>query len=228
MSAYGTRTAVISLGVSCQTSWQIDRNLGLLSDLVGEPLHRASSPFDWLIMPPMSFASWMRSLDCFPASADDIVAHPNFYWPEHNLHFWHEFTRDGVVALHETFDDTRSKFEYLFRRFLTLRGFSRCVFFVSNTQSNLDVVRCVSPRMDFRFTHATMAAVVAAVRAGVGPMSEVHFVTRHDGADVDPDPAFNIHRLGRDAPEVLGDDEAWADVFRAALLPGALAQSCAA
>lgn len=228
MSAFGQQTAIISLGVSCQTAWQIDRHIDLLSTLTGEPLTRATGPFDWLIMPPRSFASWMRAGGRFPDHPGEIVVHPNFYWPAHNLHFWHEFTRDDVVALDETFDETRAKFSYLLDRFAGLKRFRRCLFFVSNTQSNLDEVTRVSPSMDFDFSSAAMAALTRAVSDTLGLAGEVHFVTDRHGAGADPDPAFRIHRLDGHNPHVLGDDDAWSAVFREALRsPGALDRAAA-
>ncbi|MEH3145222.1 MAG: hypothetical protein PGN34_07700 [Methylobacterium frigidaeris] len=228
MSAFGVRTAVVSLGVSCQTAWQIDRHVDLLSSLTGEALVRSSSPFDWLIMPPRSFAGWMGARGGFPDSPDEIVVHPNFYWPRHDLHFWHEFTRDGVVALEDTFEQTRAKFARLLDRFSSLRDYRRCLFFVSNTQSNLDEVTRVSPRMNFHFGRAAMAALTEALSEAIGPAAEVHFVTGRDGSGADPDPAFRIHRLDHDNPDVLGNDAAWADVFRRAIRPPALPDEAAA
>jgi hypothetical protein len=219
MSAFGTETAIISLGVSCQTAWQIDRHVDLLSDLLGEPLVKATGPFDWLIMPPASFASWMGAGGLFPDHPGEIVVHPNFYWPRHNLHFWHEFTRDGVVALDETFAQTKMKFTYLLDRFSGLKTFRRCLIFVSNTQSNLDEVVRVSPTMNFHFGREAMAALTQAVRDTIGPAGEIHFVTDRDGTGADPDPAHRIHRLDHHNPHVLGDDAAWAAVFREAVRP---------
>ncbi|TNC12760.1 hypothetical protein FF100_13940 [Methylobacterium terricola] len=228
MSAFGQRTAIISLGVSCQTAWQIDRHVDLLSSLTGEPLTRATGPFDWLIMPPRSFASWMRAGGRFPDHPREIVCHPNFYWPAHNLHFWHEFTRDDVIALDETFEATRAKFAYLLDRFAELKRFRRCLFFVSNTQANLDVVTRVSPSMDFHFSAEAMAALTQAVTDTLGLAGEIHFVTDRDGAGADPDPAVRLHRLDHPNPHVLGDDEAWAEVFRTALLPRTVLSRAAA
>jgi len=228
MSAYGKKTAVISLGVSCQTAWQIKKQVELVSELVEEPLKPTTYPFDWLIIPPSSFVSWLQNGLKPPSSAGEIITHPNFYWPKHNLHFWHEFTIENRVALLETFQQTQDKFNYLIERFLSHRTAKRCIFFVSNTQSNLDVVKSVSPPMDFHFSRQLMATVVASVRKCFGPASEVHFVTRYDGIGVDPDPDFSIQRIAQDTSEVLGDDAAWAEVFRATLTRRPTVQSCGA
>lgn len=220
MSVFGKRTAVVSLGVSCQTAWQIKKQAGLLSELAGEPLEAAAGPFDWLIMPPAGFSSWMAAGARFPASPDEIVVHPNFHWPRHNLHFWHEFTTDGAVALHATFDRTRAKFDHLLGKLAAIRACERRVFFVSNTQPNLDEVRRVSPALDFTFTRPVMTGLLGAVRARFGGGSEVHFVTRADRLDLRGDAAgFDVHVLEAASPDVLGCDAEWRAVFSSALDP---------
>ncbi len=218
MSAIGDRTAVVSLGVSCQTAWQINRHVGLLSRLAGEALRRVSTPFDWLIMPPGAFVSWMEAGARFPASPDEIVVHPNFRWPRHNLHFWHEFTQDGVPALHATFARTRAKFDHLLDRLAAIRTRERRLFFVSNTQGNLDEVERVSPTLDFAFTQDAMGRLERAVRTAFGQDSEVHFVARADRLDLAGNATgFNVHVLEPGASDVFGSDADWEAVFRAAL-----------
>ncbi|GJD51613.1 hypothetical protein OPKNFCMD_4368 [Methylobacterium crusticola] len=232
MSAFGTETAVVSLGVSCQTAWQINKQVDLLSHLTGERLVASSAPFDWLIMPPRSFAGWMAAGGRFPEAPDEIVVHPNFYWPAHNLHFWHEFTQDGAVALDATFARTKAKFAHLLAKVEALRGYRRCLLFVSNTQSNLDEVTRVSPPMDFRFTAGAMAALVEAARVTFGEAAEVHFVARPDRVALADGHPFNLHLIGGEGPggaaDVLGDEAAWERVFRAAIRPGAGAHRRAA
>jgi hypothetical protein len=200
---------------------QIDSQLDLLSSIVGEPMARVSLPYDWLIMPPSALVSWISAGQKFPISADEIVAHPNFHWPRHGLHFWHEFIRDGEARVAESFADTQAKFAYLFDRFSSLSRMQRRIWIYSNTQNNLDVVQSVAPALDFRLDANIMRAVATSLNSLFDEgTDEFLFLCRADRVDSNANEAgLPIRILKIDDSEVVGDPIQWAAAFRELIRP---------
>ena len=220
MSALGSRTAIVSLGCSCQTAWQVNKHAAGLSNLLEEELVIAGLPYDWLIMPPRALLSWLRSGDRFPGSPAEIVQHPNFFWPRHGLHFWHEFTVEGRPALMDRFNATRQKFAHLFVNLHRLHDLERRVFVVSNTQSNLDLVNAVSPGLDFTFTAAIIRELAATVDELIPGNNEFVFVADPTRVTEDVfESGHAVHVLQSGNVDVLGDDGAWAKLLHEVVAP---------
>ena len=218
MSAMAARTAIVSLGCSCQTAIQINSHIEALSSVIGEPLMRASLPFDWLIAPPASVAGWLANGNKFPESHCEIVQHPNFFWPRYGLHFWHEFTRGGEAALAETFHQTSQKFAHTSAKLERACRAQRRLFVMSNTQNNLDVVRAVSPLMDFTFTAASLHSVVESVNGRFPGDNSFLFLSRSDRATVDClQCGLDVRLLAPDSSDVSGDPAQWARALSSAL-----------
>jgi len=142
MSAIGERIAVVSLGLSCQTSRQIDGHVPLLRELTGdETIDKASLPFDWLISTPHGLESLIQSGRFFP---DDQAAvyddQGRLRSREHDLLYWH-VSRHASRRDHPAFPDARSKFAHTSSRFGAIAKLDRVVGIVSNTQGNLPWVQ---------------------------------------------------------------------------------------
>src|SRR5580692_5743681 len=143
MSIISAKVAVVSLGMSCQTTWQIQSNARLLVELlhIAEPFAQGGMPFDWLIAPPASVASMLAARCLFPECAEHLKLNFAPWWPAHNVYYWHDFRLpDGSYELATGFQQTAAKYQYLLNKFVGLAGVERRIFVISNTQNNLDHV----------------------------------------------------------------------------------------
>jgi hypothetical protein len=209
MSLLGARTAVVSLGASCQTARQIRLHAGLLSERLGEPLSPRSFPLDWMFAPPDAAARLLRSEVRVPEHPGELQVVQTPFWARHGVWLWHDPVDEPLAALQERM---RRRWE----RFLALRGLRRRVFVLSNTQNNLDRVAEIAPqRLDFRLDARRMAAVRDALHALFGAEgTELVFVAY--AARVMPDAAragMNLAILEPDRTNHEGDDAQWRQVF---------------
>ena len=74
MSLVGQKAAVVSFGISCQTTLQIDDHVELIKHAVGdETLKSSSLPFDAVLTHPISTAQMLDADTFYPASKDELV-----------------------------------------------------------------------------------------------------------------------------------------------------------
>lgn len=156
--------ALVSLGMSCQTTHQLRRltDLQQESDLSSE-LITPSGPFDWLICPPASAIDLLhKRIPEFTKSSIHIrKGRP--YWADLNIYFWHSFlvTDQGerFLDIDATFEREIKRWRYLRDQFSRLDP-SRTVFIISNTQNNLETeVFDKSERDQYHFTNTELDAL---------------------------------------------------------------------
>lgn len=146
MSLIGKKTAVLSLGLSCQTVFQIHQHAQLLSDALGEDLERSRLPLDWTLLPAARATRWIELGKAFPSSPDELVPVPGapgaFHWLETGVEFWHDFKTPDGFDLAGTFATTRDKYERHWDKLRNLGKLEKVFVIVANTQNNLpDIVR---------------------------------------------------------------------------------------
>lgn len=141
------RSAVVSLGSSCQTKHQIREMKQSFPDLLGSSVDTSGYPFDWLVIPIGSLCAIIGRDAQFPTLALSELSHEPrdaFRTPirhlSENFFFWHDFQKDKQIAIDETFDEVRGRYEYLWRKFSALESFDTRIFVISNTQNNLDQI----------------------------------------------------------------------------------------
>ena len=222
MSAIGETTAVISLGASCQTAWQITRNLALLTTLAGEPLQDSALPFDWLILPPAGLLSALKpGAARFPAGIADLIPGPPqsngaFLWPEHGFYFWHDFLPQNGANFDAIFENARQKYDYLWRKFDAMARKRRRIFIISNTQNNLDWVSEICSGLDIVFSHRILARLRAALNAlfpeGENRLLAVTYKSRFTAGERIAD-GDGIALIRRDTTRWEGRTEIWARVL---------------
>lgn len=219
MSAVGTDIAVISIGVSCQTSMQIRHHADAISRLTNSRLEtdtsflsESSFPLDWRITPARSFCDMAKRRSMFPDCIDEIDHIPvGEYMVARWLgsHFWH----DHIDA--NTFDAVRSKFAHT-----TAKLFSPCrrrIFILSNTQNNLDMT-AQTLGVDFSFSGPLIEAVKEALdNIFPGESPELVVVTSADRAHGDVRdwvaPTYLIDRSTTPSDDVFGDGGQWGAIF---------------
>lgn len=125
------KNAIVSLGVSCQTAYQIRNHERLISAALNDQdLAWHHSFFDNLMTPISAVISLFSSSDISKVTADEIeIISRRIRWRPHGLFFWHDKTDPGTIS---------SKYTYLLNKTINiLRSVDNIVFIISNTQSNL-------------------------------------------------------------------------------------------
>lgn len=147
MSLVGQKAAVVSFGISCQTTLQIDDHIELIKRAVGdETLKKSSMPFDAVLTHPTSTARMLDVDTFYPPSKDEIRLYRGAMWVTHNAYFRHECTLRkshpleylrGKVNLDRGYRELASKFAHLSEKFRGLRKLERLIFVVGNSQNDL-------------------------------------------------------------------------------------------
>ncbi|WP_102868457.1 hypothetical protein [Pseudovibrio exalbescens] len=213
MSAAGKSTAVVSLGISCQSARQIRTHTELISSLLGEPVEHTSHFFDGLVTPPLGLAKLLD--DGFPLfsreSLEDGPGHPT--WQPYGIRFLHHFRgEEGVADIDAYFDNEVSRFTYLRRRFLQLRDAENLLFVISNSQNNLDEVAQETAMETIEFDQGQLETLKGSLARFFGRHWPLVVVTHEERVqDVSHDA---LHILQPDSTEWTGDKQQWADVFR--------------
>jgi len=215
MSLIGARTAVVSLGVSCQTARQIRRNQALLSTRLGDALQPLSLPLDWMFVPPDAMARLLRSAIRVPPQRGELIAAEQPFWARHGIWLWHD-----PVANDADFTALQARQTRRWVRFDALGALDRRVFVVSNTQNNLNAVARKAPqRLDFRLTRQRMTAIAEAL-AHIFPRGRNDLLFVAYAARLGPDAAqagFPLVVLDPDKTDHEGDDRQWTAAFTARL-----------
>lgn len=217
MSLLGQRTAIISLGVSCQTARQLIRNAGLLSGLIQDELRHRRMPFDWVISGPEAMAEWIRDDLPFPRSPYDLMSvargSDGYEWRGRRLLFWHDFRGGwrGGLSLFSMFDRNRQKYQHLRKTFQLAGSLERVVLVVSNMQNNLATL--AGPFADdFRFTERRLAVLKEAVERQLRRNCEMLVVSNNEEC-------AGTAVIERDASVWEGNDAGWAAALQAYFAP---------
>lgn len=138
MSAIGDKIAVMSLGLACQTSRQIDGHVPLLRRLTDdEGLTKVSLPFDWLISTSTGLSGMLADKKFFPESHEELCDDQHrLRLRAHDILYWHE-SRLFSHAGHPGFEDAKAKFRHTSSRFEQIAKLDRVVAVLSDTQPNL-------------------------------------------------------------------------------------------
>jgi len=125
--------------MSCQTSEQIKEHIDLLRSITGDQtIEPRAFPFDAVIAPVMSIQKALRSKRRYPRS-EDLTYAVKAYWAATNIYYWHHFHQDGEIAAGARLEEFSSAYRRRAKRFArSLSSDRRLIFFVSNTQPDLD------------------------------------------------------------------------------------------
>ncbi|TWI87553.1 hypothetical protein JM93_02119 [Roseibium hamelinense] len=129
MSAGGENTAIVSLGMSCQSARQIRKSIDVLSASLGEQVKPDRSFFDGLIAPITGMCRLFE--DGFPIfSREQIIPGPGEpTWQPYGIRFLHHFRDEaGTADVLVQFEENLSRFSYLRQKFLRLRDRARVIF----------------------------------------------------------------------------------------------------
>lgn len=222
MSLAGEKLAVVSIGSSCQTAYQVRHHADLLSRLSGDELKPRRLPFDWVICGPSKAAAWIDSGSPFPTDADDLAPYEHegvFHWRKRSVFFWHDFRNEQkLVDLPGTFLSTQTKYRALWDAFRRLSQMDRVVAVISNVQNNLPKVLGDDFRSDrFSFTADDIGQVKASLDRLLGRPCELLGVTYRERSEADLAAAvpggIRMYTIEQNTAGWAGDDGAWQDIF---------------
>lgn len=210
MALFGRRTAIIPLGVSCQTAHQIERAAPHIAEETGEIFTPESTPFDWRIVGVAGLGAMLLENNPYPASADELVGTKRPYWAKHRCHFWH----DGAG----NFAEFTAKQAHLWNNWRWIGCYERKVFVLSNTQNNLAEKSRTVGGFDYLIDPLELV-MLASILAGLFERPELHVVTRKDLvtdlAQLAPvarglkGVRLGVHLIETDASSWHGDDRLW-------------------
>lgn len=228
MSLLGTKVGVISLGICCQTSYQIELHAKLIADMCGDPDAEISRfPFDNIIC-PLDAAGRILSADRFhPESIEELTLDKAGYWQRMGVHFWHAFQPASSGFLWrrrtnpvESFRALTERFEHTAAKFRRLASVPRLIFVISNAQNNLDVVAQVTGDLDMVLDLALADQLADQTDAYFGRRCEYVVAGYRDRvAGRSRRDNVLVHELSPDGSEWRGDPLQWAALFRKALAP---------
>ena len=224
MSVRGGGLAVVSLGLSCQTSHQLRRQLPLLQpDYVIDAMY-----FDYVITPFETLLAILAGAFpalSLPAQITPLLGHA--WWKAQGMFFPHDFRAGlmgGALDIEANFARSAARLGHLREKFLALdQAAERLVFVLGNGQADLGFFAGSAARRQvlFGFTRARIAAcrdvlarrygsrfvrlvVVESAESASGDW-RLDQVSRHDAG------------LRTGAPDRLweGDDAFWAGLLAA-------------
>lgn len=224
MALLGKDLAVVSVGISCQTDFQITTHRGTIAKLAGlkpDALEERTTPFDAMYCPVKSAAEMIKHRRFYPTDVGELAGTKRPLWPAMGCHFWHEKFDDPEKFL--------SKQAHLVDNWDRIRSAKRRIFIVSNTQNNIvrslierdrEPIECRLIWDDvFRlfgilarsFQAQIELHVVARLPAGVEQKTTTTaLVTRWE----DGRPSIQLHGLERDASQWAGDLGQWGALFK--------------
>jgi hypothetical protein len=218
MSVVSPKVAIVSLGMSCQTTWQIQSNARLLVELlrIAEPVAQGGMPFDWLISPPAAVASMLAARRLFPERTEELQLNFAPWWPAHNVYYWHDFKLpEGGYELSAGFQQATAKYQYLLNKFAGLAGVERRIFIIANTQNNLNQVARATGTINAGLAAADIIDLCAATDRFFAVPSEYIVVSYADRLDKAIDRKnVKTYHLATDTSEWQGDIGQWASMFR--------------
>jgi hypothetical protein len=231
MSLLGSKVGVISLGMSCQSSHQIELHARLIAELAGDRSAKVSRfPFDNIICSPQAAGRMLQADRFYPQAPEELaVSESGGYWREMDAHYWHEFRpiRSGILRRKKmdpaaSFKRLTGKYGHTASKFRQLAGLPRLIFVISNSQNNLDMVARVTGNLDLVLDRSMINELADRTDAYFGRPCEYLFATYPDrvrGASQRSN--VSVHELSPDGSEWMGDPAQWAAVFRKALAPKA-------
>jgi hypothetical protein len=232
MSLVGQKAAIVSFGISCQTTLQIDDHVELIGHAVGdETLKKSSFPFDAVLTHPASTAQMLDADTFYPASKEELVLYKGAYWAKQQAYFRHECTLRkshpleylrGKVNLDRGYRELASKFAHLSQKFRGLKELERLLFVVSNSQNDL-------PEMQAEIDNEAGASVISmesmrhlcdACDRYFGRPCEYILVTYPNlNTGTGSRPGLSVFELKPDQTQWAGDHAQWralwTDYFRA-------------
>lgn len=218
MTAIGKKTAIISMGMSCQSAHQIRSNIDLLRTVTGDnTLEVKSMPFDWLICPPSSAVRILSDENRFPVRSELAINFRPFWMPK-NAYFWHHFRNEHKeYDLDANYDDTQKTYLPRWKRFdsIVKDPSRRLIAVLSNVQNDLAKTERRVGTISKTFRLSELTQNLRAMEKTFGRPTEFIVVTAPDRFINDAQTPSNvaIFHHGPDDTMWEGDEKQWGETF---------------
>lgn len=232
MSLVGRKAAVVSLGMSCQTTLQIDDHADLIVRAIGdETLKPSSMVFDNIVCHPASAAKLFEISTFYPASKDELALFRGAFWTAQGVYFRHECTLrksrpieylKNKVDLARGYRDLAGKFAHLSEKFRHLSEIDRLIFVISNTQNDLTEYHA-EVGIDCAVPMDAIEMLCDACDRYFNRRCEYIFAT-YEGrtAGAADRPGLSVFKLVPDSSEWAGDHTQWEALFTQSLRGSAM------
>ena len=223
MSLVGRKAAVVSLGMSCQTTLQIDDHADLIGRAIGDDTLKPSSMlFDNVVCHPAAAAKLLDSGAFYPASKDELALYRGAFWTAGGVYFRHECTLRksrpieylrGKADVARGYRELAGKFAHLTDKFRRLSEVERLIFVISNSQNDLTEYEAEVGIGSVVSREATEALCDACDRYFKRPCEYVFatYDTRVIGAAARR--GLSVFKLRPDSSEWAGDHAQWEAIF---------------
>jgi hypothetical protein len=213
MSISSNKVAIVSIGISCQTAYQIRNHKEYIKELLNLPdICESTYPFDWVICPPENILCQIDS-SFFPQSPDELERRSGVVcWPSVGVYYWNDFHSGDINA---NFEDIGSKFSHLNQKWGKLCEFDKVIFVLSNTQNNLPIVSPGVGGFNWKFKKSVIIEIREKIMNFMpGCMAEGFVVTYPDRCDSDVlDGGWPVYFLKQDESAWEGDAVQWRQVI---------------
>lgn len=215
MSAMGETIAFASLGLSCQTSRQIDGLVPLLRRLTrDETIERVTLPFDWMISTTGGLRGMLLDRHFFPDDHMSLVDDQlRLRHRDYDVLYWHEsrlLSRNG----HPAFENARSKFAHTSARFEQIAKVPRVVAVYSNTQNNLPEIEDAHGLPLTQTDVADVQALRETFEAMLGRAVDLLIVSRNQLGEQPLPPNTAYYEMTPELSHWAGSRPEWGRVYR--------------
>jgi hypothetical protein len=211
MTVVGKRSGVISLGLGCQTAFQLLQNKDFIGTRLGENLQYQSSFFNWLLSDSSGIASFIEEYAGKGLSGGDLVRSRAPESPLQVAHYrlwlWHE--KESGSVCDEDLGRITSKYDYLLRKFWSFRNLYHRYFIIGNSQNNLEEVAASYGHIfQVNLSEHQISRIERAVNSAFpGGRNTFYYVCYPERTDSCVREAY--YAMPRDSSEWTGSTENW-------------------
>lgn len=205
-----------SAGISCQTALQ----LNCFATKQPADITFVKGPFDWWICPPENLAHWLNAGMPDFKCKEICVRRGSAWWERFDIFFWHDFYtipepgQPSYVNIEINFDRELSKLAYLRYKFRSLNP-ATTLFFISNTQNNLDTAVFKDYEKDrYYFTEDILQTLVDSLNCFFRAPIKLLCVTRSDRAAKSLLNKDCVSVIDSDQSEWFGDNTVWDEIIK--------------
>lgn len=223
MSIIGKNNAIISVGISCQTAIQINKNAGMISKILGEKLEVHRFHFDFAICNPCHIGFNLKSLMPVPEEPQELMhCSPKFHAPlwfeRGKIFYFHDFHDNGnPLDVEGNFQGSCARLNQIRERFIDLRNVKNRYFFISNTQNDVEWHKIHSDihGIDYTITKSSLQSIqdgLDGLFPGDNKLIVVAYEDRISAAAMAA--PWKTIIMDQDSSPYEGDDAAWRQIFQ--------------
>ncbi|MGE5269863.1 MAG: hypothetical protein ACM3JG_09360 [Thiohalocapsa sp.] len=218
MTLVGDRIGIISLGLSCQTAFQLWATKDLISANWRRELAYESCFFNWLLCDCTGLARFIEDYAGRGLAPGDIMRNASETEPlqvrDYRIWLWHEKWVEPVGD--EDLRRITLKYDYLLQKFWSLRSLRLRHFIISNCQSNLNDVINFRNLFRFNLSPADASRIESAIDDAFPRGKNIfHYACYRER--IENDGPIGYYPMPQDDSEWKGSTENWCGFLSARL-----------